>query len=244
MFILLSDLRRAVKGRWFLIAVFASAVVLWASADSPQWGIRDLLYGAGDGDSSELAAFLHSALQGPLGLLLLPALSALPYGAQALYEIRSGAFRPAIFRAGKTAYIAGLTLACAAAGMLAQLFAFALLAAPMGLASFLLADGQWLPLEAIVPCLRPLLGRMLLGGGWAMLGHILALVTETASAAIIAPLCLCYALTMTGTRFFPDLWMLSPLNWQDAPLLAQTLILAALGIAAVITQNREVQKHV
>ena len=48
-----------------------------------------------------------------------------------------------------------------------------------------------------------LLRRMRCGGIWASVGCVMALATETSSAAHLGPLCLCYALMMLGKRFFP-----------------------------------------
>ena len=60
-----------------------------------------------------------------------------------------------------------------------------------------------------------LLRRMLCGGIWASVGCVMALATETSSAAYLGPLCLCYALMMLGKRFFPAAVMLNPRNWID-----------------------------
>lgn len=60
-----------------------------------------------------------------------------------------------------------------------------------------------------------LLRRMLCGGIWASVGCVMALATETSSAAHLGPLCLCYALMMLGKRFFPAAVMLNPINWID-----------------------------
>ena len=60
-----------------------------------------------------------------------------------------------------------------------------------------------------------LLRRMRCGGIWASVGCVMALATETSSAAHLGPLCLCYALMMLGKRFFPAAVMLNPINWID-----------------------------
>ena len=66
------------------------------------------------------------ALCGDFGMLTLPALSALPFAAQALHEIKCGAVRPAVFRAGRRmdsgkaagCILSGMVLQAAAAGLL------------------------------------------------------------------------------------------------------------------------------
>ncbi len=240
---ILSDFRRALAGRWFLIAVFASILALWASVGSQSWYFSDMLQSAADDGWADLGCFLQSALTGQLGLLLLPALSALPFASEALHELRSGVFRPAIFRTGKADYIAGQTLGCMVSGMLVQLFAFAGLTLFIGAASVIIGGGL-LPASALADCLPLLLGRILCGGGWALIGCILALITETSSAAMLAPLCLCYAITMISTRFFPDAALLSPLSWQSAPPSVLALAVIALLLAACAALNREVKRYV
>lgn len=233
------DFRRAITGRWFSAAILASALTLWLSIGSQTWYLFDMI---ADMEASDWFDLLQSTLSGELALLLLPALSALPYGAQALRELRSGAFRMAIFRSGRRAYIVGHAIICFASGMLVQLCAFVLLSIFLMVGA--LAGGSMLSLS-VLPELAPLLlGRMLCGGGWALIGCMAALLTDTASAAMIAPLCLCYALTMIATRFFPGVAMLDPIGWQNAPLflLLPAALLMLLGTSA--TLHREVQKHV
>ncbi len=237
---ILLDFRRAITGRWFPAAFFASALTLWLSIGSRTWYLFDMM---GYMEAPEWVDLLQSALTGDLALLLLPALSSLPYSAQALRELRSGAFRMAVFRAGRRAYIAGHATVCFVSGMLVQLCAFVLLTGFLTAAT-VAADGPALPLLALPELAPLLLGRMLCGGGWALIGCSAALLTDTASAAMIGPLCLCYTLTMIATRFFPGAAMLDPLRWQGAPLfiLLIAALLMLLGTGAAL--HREVQKHV
>lgn len=237
---ILSDFRRAVTGRWFLAAVFASALMLWLSIGSDTWYFFDTL---ANGDVPDWPYFLQSACTGKVGLLLLPALSALPYGAEALREIRTGAFRPVLFRVGRRAYIAGKVLSCFVSGALVQLCAMAALMVFLTVAVWATGNAS-LPLMADSEVYSLLLGRMLCGGGWALIGCAIALLSATASAAMIAPLCLCYTLTMIATRFFPQTVMLDPANWQSAPTVSLLLAMATLMTVTSITLHREVQRHV
>ena len=63
---------------------------------------------------------LTMGMKGDFGLLTLPALSALPFAAQALHEIKSGAIRPAVFRTGRKNWIIGKVAGCVISGMLLQ----------------------------------------------------------------------------------------------------------------------------
>ena len=88
-----------------------------------------------------------------------------------------------------------------------------------------------------------LLRRMLCGGIWAGVGCIIALATETASAAYLAPLCLCYALMMIGTRFFPDVAMLNPMQWVNgAAWLLVVLLIITIALQALFLK-RGVQRY-
>ena len=84
----------------------------------------------------------------------------------------------------------------------------------MGLILYAVRGGNIL-LEINAEFSAALLRRMLCGGIWASVGCVMALATETSSAAYLGPLCLCYALMMLGKRFFPAAVMLNPINWID-----------------------------
>lgn len=77
-----------------------------------------------------------------------------------------------------------------------------------------------------------LLRRMRCGGIWASVGCVMALATETSSAAHLGPLCLCYALMMLGKRFFTAAVMLNPINWIDGG----DGMLAGLEIVSILLQ--------
>lgn len=234
------DLRRALAGRWFWAAAAAMLIALWLSVGDQTYYLMDSL---DMGYAPDFAGMFRSALTGQVGMLTLPALSALPFAAQALGELRSGAARNAVFRAGRRAYTAGHTLACAASGALAQAAAFtALYAVLSGIA--VLGGAGMAPLSAVAEALPLLLGRMLCGGLWACAGCAVALLTQTASAAYIAPLCLCYTLMMVGTRFFPDQAWLNPMNWPGARGAWLALACAGAFLIALAALQREVRRYV
>lgn len=234
------NIRRAVTGRWFLIAVMATLASLWLSIGSESYYLFDEL---DMGYEPDWQGILTGALTGQLGMLALPALSALPFAAQALHELRSGAARSAIFRTGRRAYVMGQVAACAVSGMLLQLAASLALVGLLTIMA-LLAGASGVPVDSVGATLPALLNRMLCAGLWACAGSMVALVTQTASAAYIAPLCLCYTLMMIGTRFFPALTALNPITWpQLTGWLLPCLTALMLGLAAV-TLTKEVRKYV
>lgn len=242
---ILYDLRRAIAGRWFVAGLFATIVALYLSIGPATYSLIDYLESIEwqeDNSWYSLSDLLILGMQGDFGVLTLPALSALPFAAQALHEIKSGAIRPAVFRTGSTAWIMGKAAGCTLSGMLLQGAAVGLL--------FLILNGlmrcmagQWFPWGDAADFWRLLLNRMLCGGIWAGVGCVIALATETASAAYLAPLCLCYALMMIGTRFFPDAAMLNPMRWVSGA----EWFLAVLIVVSVILQmlflNRGVRKY-
>ena len=175
-------------------------------------------------------------------MLTLPALSALPFAAQALHEIRSGAVRPAVFRTGRKSWIAGKAAGCIASGMLLQGAAAGLVYLVLN-GLMLAVSGQEFPWGDGTVFWPVLLRRMMCGGIWAGIGCVTALITETSSAAYLAPLCLCYTLMMIGTRFFPDAVMLNPMQWLSEGAGLLPALLGLVIILAVFFLNRGVRKY-
>lgn len=189
------------------------------------------------------ADLLTQGLQGDFGMMLLPALSALPFAARALQEIKSGAISPAVFRVGRKSWIAGKLLSTFVSGTLLQV------AASIGLLlvfhlMMLIYAGKLFPMGDFAPVWAVLLRRMLCGGFWAGVGCLIALTTETASAAYIAPLCLCYAMVMIGTCFFPEATLLNPTNWLAAPAWPLLLVLAVLIAGLAWALRKKVNAYV
>ena len=142
------DLRRAIAGRWFFAALIATTVALYLSVGQATYGLIGYLesYELFEENSFgySMTDMLTMGMKGGFGLLTLPALSALPFAAQALHEIKSGAIRPAVFRTGRNSWIIGKAAGCVISGMLLQGAAVGLL--------FLILNGlmrgyagQWIP---------------------------------------------------------------------------------------------------
>ena len=245
---ILSDLRRALTGRWFLLALAATTLALYFSAGTQTYNflisLQDLAEGYAPEDYFYLdaATLLTGALRGDFGLLTLPALSALPYGAQALLELKSGALRPVLFRTGRRSWLAGKLLACALSGMLLQgLSTMLLLGILHGMTRGI--GGIPLPPGNMNAVWTMLLRRMLCGGLWACAGSAIALLTDTSAAASIAPLCLCYALMMVGTRFFPAFGAMNPMNWLTGYAWPLAIGLLAAALLLLTTLDREVTRY-
>jgi len=240
------DIRRAIAGRWFLAALLTSAAALYLSigqdADYLMNTLGNYEFYAEEGLPLSMFDLLRQGMAGDFGMMTLPALSALPYAAQPLTELKCGALRPAIFRTGRTGWIIGKAAACLISGM--ALHAAAALLLALVLQGLTLGRiGQLLPMGDASEVLMPLLRRMLCGGVWAGVGCVVALLTETVSAAYLAPLCRCYAMVMIGTRFFPDAPPLNPVHWLTG--MTWPLLLGVLAVAAVLALilRREAAAH-
>ena len=242
---ILLDLRRAIAGRWFLAALIATTAALYLSIgqvtysligylESIKWQEENFWYSLSD--------LLVLGLQGEFGMLTLPALSALPFAAQALHEIKSGAIRPAVFRTGRTAWIVGKAASCTLSGMVLQGAAVGMLYLILN-GLMLCIAGQGFPWGENAAFWPMLLRRMLCGGIWAGVGCAIALATETASAAYLAPLCLCYALMMIGTRFFPDAVILNPMQWVTGGIWVLVIVFAVTLALQAFFLKRGVQKY-
>lgn len=242
---ILYDLRRAITGRWFLAALLASTIALYLSIGQATYGLIDYLKSIEWQEDSfwySMSDLFAMGMKGDFGMLTLPALSALPFAAQALHEIKSGAIRPAVFRTGRNSWIIGKAAGCVISGMMLQGAAVGLL--------FLILNGlmrgyagQWFPWGNGGDFWPMLLRRMLCGGIWAGVGCVIALATETASAAYLAPLCLCYALMMIGTRFFPDAVMLNPMRWVNGNEWVLVVLIVVSVTLQIIFLNRGVRKY-
>ena len=242
---ILSDVRRAIAGRWFLAALMATTVALYLSIGQASYGLIGYLESIEWQEGNfwySMSDLLALGMKGDFGMLTLPALSALPFAAQALHEIKSGAIRSAVFRTGRKSWIIGKVAGCAISGMLLQGAAVGLLFLILNGLMYGIA-GQWFSWGKGGDFWPLLFNRMLCGGIWAGVGCVIALVTETASAAYLAPLCLCYALMMIGTRFFPDAAMLNPMQWVSGATWILLILLAITLSFQVLFLNRGVKRY-
>lgn len=240
----MSDLRRALCGRWFIIAAVASALALYMSIGNDTYTMAHMWRHAEEAEHWRftLTRLLKKGMLGEFGAMTLPALAALPFAAQPLKDIRCGAIRPAMFRSGRAAWALGKASACMLSGMLTQLVAVLLLEAALH-AAMLLHEGRLFPAGESAELIVPLAARMLCGGMWACAGCAIALLTETSAAAYVAPMCLCYALTMIGARFFPEIALLMPINWLTGGMWLPLILAALLAVAVLLTLRREVYRY-
>ena len=165
---ILSDVRRAIAGRWFLAALMATTVALYLSIGQASYGLIGYLESIEWQEGNfwySMSDLLALGMKGDFGMLTLPALSALPFAAQALHEIKSGAIRSAVFRTGRKSWIIGKVAGCAISGMLLQGAAVGLLFLILNGLMYGIA-GQWFPWGKGGDFWPLLFNRMLCGGIW------------------------------------------------------------------------------
>lgn len=217
------DVRRALAGRWFWAALLATTAALYLSigqaADALMDDTQNLRF--------TLSELLLMALYGDFGMLTLPALSALPFAAQALHEIKCGAVRQAVFRAGRRMWILGKAAGCILSGMVLQAAAAGLL----GLILYAVRGGGIL-LEINAEFNAALLRRMLCGGIWASVGCVMALATETSSRRAPRPAVPVLRADDARQALFPGGGDAKSINWIDGG----DGILAGLEIVSILLQ--------
>lgn len=175
-----------------------------------------------------------SALRSEWMTMALPALSALPYTAAYVDDIKSGVIKQLLVRADRRGYIAGKILACAASGALALvtgvLLAWGIGAwalPPMELAADPGAMAE--PLFAQILMQTALLGCS--GALWALVGLALSAATLSKYIAYAAPFILYYVLIILHERYFEDFLVLYPKEWMNPSL---NWPLGAWGIVALL----------
>ena len=242
---ILLDLHRSLTNRWFLVALLSTAITLYLSIGQATYGLLEYLKNYTlytDSFWYSMSDLLTIGMKGEFSLLTLPALSALPFSAQALHEIKSGAIRPVVFRAGRKCWIIGKIMGCVISGMLLQGAAIGLLFLLLNGLMFSIT-GQWFPWQSDNGFLLAFACRMLSGSIWAGIGCVMALATETSSAAYLAPICLCYALMMIGTRFFPNIPMMNPIQWVSGTVWMPVILLIVVIALEALFLKRGVQKY-
>lgn len=226
------ELRRLMTGKSILISSVLSAVSLWVSIGSTTSLLIDMQM---SGYTPQWNQIVRDAMLGTFGVMILPALSAFPYGSFALNELTSGSARYAVFRVGRKQYICSKVLACAVSGFLVQGFSYVMLCfvleciATTMFATFISMREFFLPLPILA-------SRMLAGSIWACVGSFAALLTQTQSAAYIMPICVSYALMLIVTNYFPYLGWLNPISWltEITPIMPVMLIVSVALLATIL----------
>ena len=209
---ILADIRRAVFSRSFLLAAGGMTVCLCIGAFQSLYRLfqmewPEVLFGYHE----EL--FLQ-CLEGELVLFAVPILSAVPYTAAFVEDVKSGYLKPYLTRTTVDRYIWGKSLGAAVSGGLAlvagmglSLLIFWLVCAPVEV------YGEW-----AVPSKLPQIGLRLVlfflsGAMWATVGLLFSGLTQNVYLAYAAPFILYYVLIILQERYFRTAFMLNPQNY-------------------------------
>lgn len=207
-----ADIRRAVCSRSFLLAALGMAACLVIGAFQSLWRLFQMEWPQVLlGYHEEL--FLQ-CLGGELVLFAVPILSAVPYTAAFVEDVKSGYLKPYLTRTTVNSYVWGKSLGAALSGGLAlvvgmglALLVFWLVCAPVEV------YGEW-----AVPSKLPEIGLRLVlfflsGALWATVGLLFSGLTQNIYLAYASPFILYYVLIILQERYFRAAFMLNPQNY-------------------------------
>ena len=226
-------LRQAILSRGFLISTSGTALVLLLSS------VQGILSGF---RSEQLLppGFHHGLVMGALSseamALALPILSALPYTASFIDDVKSGFIKAYLHRTTVSRYIAGKTVACAVSGGLALALGIFI---AYGFAALL-----FLPIEAYpnpdanVPnyfgnLMETALMFFASGALWSLVGLTLATLTNSKYMAYASPFVLFYLLTILYERYFDKLFVLYPREWLNP---SSRWMFGRVGVAVLLIE--------
>lgn len=206
---ILTDLRRALLSRAFLLAALAMGACVGMGAFRSLWAVfqmaepRVLL-----GYHEDL--FLE-ALGGEAVLFAVPILAAVPYTAAFVEDVKSGFLKPCLTRTTVDRYVWGKSLGAAASGGLVLVTGLCL---AFGALWLLLAPVEVYG-ELAVPSRLPEIGLRLLlfflsGALWATAGLLLSALVQNVYLAYAAPFVLYYVLVILRERYFRAAFLLDP----------------------------------
>ena len=200
------------------------------------FGIERGAFDLFQGYYSESRFILEQAFLSKANMISLPLLSALPSAASCQKEISQGVLRSVLFRTRKRTYLLSRCLTVSSAALLAQMLGILLFWA---LTAILTRD-LYLPLGLI-------LSRLCLTAIFSMVGAIGALLAQDSACAYVAPVTLCFSLSMLKSRFFTETDLMDPLYLMSAgkqafPVLALSLIAAFTMFYLLL--KKEVSEHV
>ena len=208
-----SSLRQSVlNGRFLPGVVFVVAAVFLASAETLSRAFRS----EGLLDCGFHGRLVLAAVQSDTIVFCLPIVSALPYAASYVDDVKTGFIRLFIHRAGRRGYILGRALGCVVSGGLVISLGLLLACCAAALV--------FLPREAAprpgaedpgaFQALFSVCGRFFLSGGlWALVGMTMSTLMESRYIACGAPFILYYVLIILHERYFDWLYLLYPKTW-------------------------------
>ncbi len=207
--------RQAFTGAAFFAAILGTVLVLVIGGFQDGWsalrGVEQSLLGSGFHRT-----LLQTALSSDTMVLTLPILSALPFTASYLDDIRSGFIKEYLPRTRVRDYIVGKQMACLLSGGLALVLGIllfyalsALILTPLEQAPPKGAEGtDWLS-----PLMEQCLRFFCSGAFWSLVGMTMAAATGSKYMAYASPFILYYVLIILCERYFHKLYILNPKEW-------------------------------
>ena len=209
----LSCIRQSVfKGRFLLGVIFVAAAVFLASTET----LLDVFRSDNLLDYGFHGSFVLNAVRSDTIVLCLPIVSALPFAASFVEDVKNGFLKLYIHRVSRRAYILGKALGCIVSGGLVVVVGL-LMAYGVAALVFLPKEAARLPDAETPGYFRELLSvcwRFFLSGGlWALAGLTLSSLMESRYIAYGAPFILYYVLIILHERYFERLYILYPKEW-------------------------------
>lgn len=210
-----ANCRQALTGAAFWAAVLGTAAVLMAASFESIYTAVGT-YRTGLLDYGFHTILLQEALVSDTFVFALPILSALPFTASYVDDIRSGFVKEYLPRTRVRDYIAGKLTGCLVSGGLCLVFGI--------LAFYGITALVFLPMEAapegnvaVEAWLQPLVTESILvfaqGAFWSLAGMTMAAATGSRYMAYAAPFILYYVLIILCERYFKSLYVLYPKEW-------------------------------
>ncbi len=230
---ILSNLRQALINKGFHVSLIGVVLVIFLSS------VQDMLSAF---RSEELLSngfhdmLISNALTADGMMLALPILSALPYTASFIDDVKSGFIKEYLPRTTVTRYIVGKAVACAVSGGL--VLAVGILIA-YGFAALL-----FLPMEAYPQPgaeIPNYLGRLMetalmffaSGAFWSLTGMTFATLTNSRYMAYASPFVLFYVLIILYERYFDKLFVLYPREWLNP---SSRWMFGRIGVAVLLIE--------
>ena len=228
-----ASLRQAIFSRGFIISTVGTALILLLSS------VQGIL--AGFRSAELLSPGFHSdlimgALSSEAMAMALPILSALPYTASFIDDVKSGFIKEYLPRTTVPRYIAGKAVGCAVSGGLALALGI--------LAAYGFAALMFLPMEAYpkagetVPnyfgnLLQTALMFFASGAFWSLTGMTFAALTNSKYMAYASPFVLFYLLIILYERYFDKLFVLYPREWLSP---SPRWVFGKVGVAVLLIE--------
>lgn len=226
-----SDIKRALTGRGFIVAVIGSALVIFLASLESIIGIAQHSDTLPNGYHAQ---FIFDALTSDTMTLALPILCALPFTTAFVDDIKSGYIKVHLHRCNVKLYIKAKLTACALSGGLALMTGI-LLAYGISVLVFTPMEMALTENEIAQPYLAQLLLKsatlFFSGAFWSLVGFTFAAMTMSKYMAYASPFILYYVLIILHERYFENFYVLYPKEWLSP---SDSWVLGGFGVIILL----------